>query len=152
ARTREKDMHVQRQIDQLLAQRAAEWLDALKNGDEKARVAFAAWLRQSKLHVEQYLEMVAIDQELQRLEPAQGEDVDALLARIAPNVIAIDLSRAGRAQESSTAARSQKRWRLGGALAAGIALCVVATQWYLAEPHHVTTSIGEQRTVALADG
>jgi transmembrane sensor len=147
-------MQVQRQIDRLLAQRAAEWLETLKSGDERDRAAFVEWLRQSKLHVEQYLEMVAIDRELQRLDPAQGEDVAELLKRIAPNIIELKRPGGGRMQVAAASGR-RKFLRIGVAVAAGIALCSVTLLWRFdggRSRGDFATAIGEQRTLTLSDG
>src|SRR5262245_58339258 len=115
-------MQVQRQIDRLLAHRAAEWVEILKAGGASERAAFVEWLRQSKLHVEQYLEMVAIDRELQALDPAQGEDVEALLRRIAPNVVPLGSTKAGLEYGTDAERRRRRAWRWGAALAASVAL------------------------------
>lgn len=147
-------MQVQRQIDRLLAQRAAEWIETLKSGDERDRAAFVEWLRQSKLHVEQYLEMVAIDRTLQDLDPAPGEDVAELLKRLTPNVIEFDA--ADRRPMPSAAMPSRRTFpKLGIALAAGIALCSLALLWHFrgaSPPSQFATTVGEQRTLTLADG
>jgi transmembrane sensor len=147
-------MQVQRQIDRLLAQRAAEWIETLRTGNERDRAAFVEWLRQSKLHVEQYLEMVAIDQELQRLDPAPGEDVEELLQRLPRN--GIELDTANRRQMPLATRPSPRTFlRIGIALAAGIALCSVALLWHFRgenPPSEFSTTAGEQRTLALADG
>lgn len=147
-------MKVQRQIDQLLAQRAAEWIETLKSGDERDRAAFVEWLRQSKLHVEQYLELVAIERELQRLDPAVGEDVNELLKRIAPNVV--PLKPAGPVQHQIAGISGRRRiWGVAAALAASIALCGVGILWRIEAlklRHEFTTAVGEQRTLSLDDG
>lgn len=143
-------MQVQRQIDRLLAQRAAEWIETLKDGDEQDREAFVQWLRQSKLHVEQYLEMAAIDQELRALASREGEDVDALLRRVAPNVVRFNRNEA----ESTEIARSRRhiRWKTGAALAAGLVLCIGVVSYLQQRTPAISTAIGEQRTLTLADG
>jgi transmembrane sensor len=145
-------MQVQRQIDKLLAQRAAEWIEILKTSNERDRAEFVQWLRQSKLHVEQYLELVAIDQEIRKLGAGRSEDVDALLARIAPNVFPIP----GSAGADSVMSRPMPRrqlWQTGGALAAAFALAIMA-MWAFKKlnSNEVATAIGEQRTLALPDG
>lgn len=142
-------MQVQRQIDRLLAQRAAEWVETLKDGDEQDREAFVHWLRQSKLHVEQYLEMLAIDQELRALDAAQGEDVEALLRRVAPNVV-----RLNRDEDESTGNSRPRRvaWKASAALAAGLALCIGVAFFLKQRAPDISTAVGEQRTLTLADG
>ena len=52
-------MKLQRQIDKLLAQRASEWHQILENASESERAEFVGWLKQSPLHVQEYLETVS---------------------------------------------------------------------------------------------
>ncbi len=72
-----------------MALRAAEWVETLKVGDRANHAAFLEWLRESKLHVQHYLETEALDRQIKGLPPRCGADVDALLAKIAPNVTAM---------------------------------------------------------------
>jgi transmembrane sensor len=144
-------MDVQRQIDQLLAQRAAEWVDKLKAGDRGEHAAFLEWMRQSKLHVEHYLETEALDRQIQALDSARGPDVNALLTRIAPNVRPLqwagDIRAGGRKSRLSV-----------GKIAAALAILSVgaATLWdvrnIIPSSNQVATAVGEQRNVMLPDG
>jgi len=147
-------MQVQRQIDRLLAQRAAEWIETLKTADKRDRAAFVQWLRQSKLHMEQYLEMVAIDRELRRLDPAQGEDVETLLARIAPNVVQLEQPAGQRMQALGSSSRRRKLWQVSAALAAAVTLYFAVFQNLngVRPGNDVATAVGEQRTLTLSDG
>ncbi len=143
-------MRVQRQIDQLLAQRAAEWVDALKAGDRSDHAAFLEWMRQSKLHVEHYLETEALDRELRSLDRARGPDLDALLVRVAPEVKS--LGHTSRPVDQTK--RAQHRiWPAAAALAA---VAVGAALWNFLQvgssPNQIATAVGEQRTLTLADG
>ncbi len=140
-------MAVQRQINQLLAQRAAEWIEILKSCGPRERAEFAAWLRESKIHVEQYLEMISIDRELRALDPAQCPDVDELLARAAPNVVSLSGGAKMPAEKPQRVLR-RRAWTIGLGLAAGVAALGIV----LMSPDTVRTGIGEQRTVTLQDG
>jgi transmembrane sensor len=134
-------MQVQRQIDKLLAQRAAEWMEALKAGGVRERREFAAWLRQSRLHVEHYLETAAIDREIAGLDASRCPDVDELIARATPH--AEPLRSVPMPLVSSTRGEtSQRRWKLGAGLEAGVA----------SQADRVSTVAGEQRTLTLEDG
>ncbi len=143
-------MQVQRQIDRLLAQRAAEWMETLRDGERRDHEAFVEWLRQSKLHVEHYLDLECLERQIQSLDPAQGPDVEALLAQAAPNVLPLDQPSA-RGQKAS---RSNHRWRIAAVLAGVAVLGLLAGLGYrlFAPAHRVATAIGEQRTLTLADG
>lgn len=54
------------QIRLAIAQQAAEWFVAHRTSslDEAARAAFAAWLKASPVHIDEYLRMAAISGEL----------------------------------------------------------------------------------------
>src|SRR5688572_13802414 len=112
-------MQLQRQIDNLIAKRASEWHQILESASELQRMEFVTWLRQSPLHVKEYLETAYTDQILKHVD-AEGEfDVDALLKTIAPEVVPFSGS-------SQTPGRNGRRvigWK--SALAAGFAICVV---------------------------
>ncbi|HVO45444.1 MAG TPA: FecR domain-containing protein [Steroidobacteraceae bacterium] len=145
-------MKVQKQIDHLLAQRAAEWIDILKAGRETDRAAFVEWLRESKLHVAWFLEMVAIDHELRRLDGIRREDIDKWLQQVPNNVV--DLRGAAPSQDVASRVRRQLRWA-AAAVVAGIALTAGIANWWLVastQGHEYTTAIGEQRALALDDG
>lgn len=144
-------MHVQRQIDRLLAQRAAEWLETLEAGERRDHEAFVEWLQQSKLHVEHYLDMECLDRQIRSLDPAQGPNVDALLAKVAPNVLPLE-RRACEGMEKSRAWR--RPWAVAAAVA-GIAILGSLAALGLrisSSADQVATAIGEQRTLTLPDG
>lgn len=83
-------MKLQRQIDQLLAQRASEWHQILENATDAQRADFVAWLKQSPLHVQEYLETVYTDRLLEHVDDERLEDVDALIAQVAPSVVSLE--------------------------------------------------------------
>jgi transmembrane sensor len=148
-------MQVQRQIDKLLAQRAAEWMEALKTGGAREHEEFSAWLRQSRLHVEHFLEAAAIDREIAALDRSQCPDVDELIARAAPDVVMLR-SAATPPRPGGSRMWKARRWQLGAALAAGVALVALmfahlgpGTSW---RADRVKTATGEQRSLTLADG
>jgi len=146
-------MHVQRQIDQLLAQRAAEWIETLKSGDERDCAAFDQWLRQSKLHVEQYLEMVAIDHSLQRLDPAQGEDAATLLKKLAACNPAVTTLNARLKSEPTTSLPGRNIFKLKIGMAASLVLGSLVLFLNVSRlQQDYVTAVGEQRTVTLSDG
>jgi len=144
-------MRVQREIDRLLAQRAAEWVDTLKASNRADHAAFLEWLRQSKLHVEHYLETEALDKQIHALGRTRGPDVEALLARIASNVTPL--------QRESAVADSRKRpWRRFWPVAAALAVLAIGAAAFLgvrqltSPENRVATAVGEQRNVTLPDG
>jgi transmembrane sensor len=147
-------MRLQRQIDELMAQRASEWLETLRHANETERAAFIDWLRESKLHVQEFLEISAVDRELSRLDPGHEEDVEALISQIAPGVVRME--RQQRTSRAENAARLHNgRWMRFATLAAGIAalalLLVMLKVAFFTNPHALATEVGEQRTIELPD-
>jgi len=144
---------LQRQIDQLLAQRASEWHQIMEDPTEAQRAEFVAWLKQSPLHVEEYLETTYTDQILKHIDPQRHQDIERLLSQIAPKVAQLQSARI----PSSAPGSVNKRRRRGLAavgIAASVLMCAIALsvayRLFVAPPEY-TTTIGEQRTVELAD-
>lgn len=140
-------MKLQSQIDQLLAQRASEWHQILEHASDAERADFVAWLKQSPLHVKEYLETVYTDRILSHVDADKLEDVDALLAQITPNVASLpSASPSGR-----PASPAFKWWK--AALAAGVAACLIAVSLGYRQNRmdDYATKVGEQRTIELAD-
>jgi transmembrane sensor len=140
-------MKLQRQIDRLIAHRASEWHQVLETASEAERAEFVAWLKQSPLHVKEYLEAAYTDRVLKHVDSAREFDVNALLATITPEVVPL-------AQAPVAPATRQHRprgWKT--ALAAGVAICVLSAaliyQQFRADAF--STEIGEQRTIELND-
>jgi transmembrane sensor len=140
-------MQLQRKIDDLLAQRASQWLEVLKDADETQRAEFVEWLWESRVHVQEFLEAVATDRELDRVDPKRIEDVEALLERISPRVVRLD-------REQSRPRRLRRSGTLFGAIAAAVAMAIGAVLWFsvhFGKSQEFSTQVGEQRTLELPD-
>lgn len=139
-------MQLQRQIDRLIAHRASQWHQILENASESERAQFVAWLKQSPLHVKEYLETAYTDRVLKHIDAEREFDVDALLATIGPEIVPL---------AAAPSPAWQRRRLLGWktALAAGVAACVVSAALIYPRLHTdaFSTAIGEQRTIELAD-
>jgi transmembrane sensor len=142
-------MKLQRQIDRLLALRASEWHQVLEDADPAKRAEFISWLKQSPLHVKEYLEIVYTDRLLKQTDPERRLDVDELLQQLNGNVHTL-------ASPSDSGGRSWPRvrqWRL--ALAAGVLLGLFLLGWQVTrdrlDSQTFDTQVGEQRTLRLAD-
>lgn len=144
-------MQVQRKIEELLALRASEWLELLPEARESERAAFAQWLGESRLHVQEFLEVAEIEYHMRRLDSDRQYNLEQLLRTVAPNVV--QLSR-------PPPAASGNKWRLwprrrifqaGGLLAACAAMVVIALVAFGSRPRDFSTSIGELKTVELDD-
>jgi transmembrane sensor len=143
-------MKLQRRIDQLLAQRASEWHQILENADESERAEFVSWLKQSPLHVQEYLETVYTDQVLKHVDAEATEDVDTLIAHMSQTVVPLTGVSAGLVSRGLR----PKRWAVGIGCAAAVALCALLLPFVLRHFENAAeyaTALGEQRTIQLAD-
>jgi transmembrane sensor len=143
-------MKLQNQIDKLLAQRASEWHQILEHAGEAERAAFVVWLKQSPLHVQEYLETVYTDLVLGHVDEEGVLDADALIAQVSPSVVPLP-------QVAGTAEAQRpivKRWAIGLAIAAAVTLCAILSPFvfkHFETPREYATALGEQRTIQLAD-
>lgn len=137
---------------------ATEWMLAFEEGevDETRRSAFVAWLRASPAHIDEFMRLSALHQELS-LAP-HWHEVEQLLEQ-ARTVVPIanidddpDVVPAGGEPAGEKPARSVvSRYRMS--LAACVAVVVVSLGWfYAALPTVYETARGELHSVVLADG
>jgi transmembrane sensor len=143
-------MKLQRQIDRLLAQQASEWHQILENASDSQRADFVAWLKQSPLHVQEYLETVYADQVLKHIDAERLEDIDTLIAQVAPSVVPLTGMSAAPASHSLR----PKRWAIGLGAAAVLALCALLLPFVIKHfeaRSEYATALGEQRTIQLSD-
>ncbi|WP_129781761.1 FecR family protein [Peristeroidobacter soli] len=139
-------MVVQQKIDELLVIRASEWVDLLPTATPQQLHELEQWLSQSKRHVEEFLEVAAVEFALGGLDRERRHDVDALLSRITSNVTKLPVRRA-------PAPRS--RWQTF-AMAASVAALAILVSFLVWNPgtneRIYATEIGQFRTLQLADG
>ena len=147
------------------AREAAEWLHVMGEAPSDAdRSGFSAWVARSPLHLQELLMAQLVQRELASSAALQSFDLDAVLAQAQAmdNVVPLHdapsaVPAAGsRPQERKPAAGGRRR-RLGWALVAGVAACaLLAGSWTLLQPevpvYQYASAIGEQRSIALADG
>jgi transmembrane sensor len=144
-------MVVQRKIDELLALRASEWVDLLPTATAGQLRDLEAWLSQSKLHVQEFLEIAEVEYALGGIDRQRQHDVDALLQRVSSKVVPLP-SRAGDTQSRRVPA--WRNWKVVAMAASWAALAVLIslTMWNPSSPkQEFTTTIGEHRLVQLAD-
>jgi transmembrane sensor len=153
-------MKVQHQIDELLTLRASEWFEILRNPTEAEREAFIAWLGESRRHVQEFLEVAAVDDAVGDMPVGLRENLDALLERITPDPVRLPPRARPLAQDkrpihpfAGVVALLARHWRAAGLVAACACLSVVAILlWRTFDPAtQYATGIGEQRTIELAD-
>jgi transmembrane sensor len=147
-------MTLQKQIDELLAQRASQWTDILRKGNVDDAASFAAWVGESPRNLDEFLTIAALDRELEDRELYDGIDREALLQVIAPVPFA-QLQRPRHLNAKSIRQRPHRnRWWMA-ALAASIAVLALlgfATLRHLLPAREFKTSIGELRSLELPDG
>lgn len=132
---------------ELISQEAAEWFARMKDPqvplDERQR--FLRWLKQSQVHVAEYLRVASIDG---NVRSAQLSFV--LTGGDPSNVVPLF---AGEQERPATRTIGSLRWKIAAAIVA-LALATllslgVGTAWH---ERSVETDLGEWKTVSLADG
>ena len=144
---------------------ASAWFIEFRAGDVtgEARLHFIDWLRRSPEHIQAYLEISDVWGDLPTSDPDGRIDIRSLIARARSEGDVIELSPSGiRPPHAPLAARSYfkpRTWpptqRRAAFATAALALFAVVTVWFwgvgvFADAY--STGIGEQRTIALADG
>jgi transmembrane sensor len=137
---------------------AADWLIRLQGRDATAadQEAFADWLRRSPVHVEEFLRLEALRDDLSSLPELRAADVGALLLHpplSEENVIDLDplAPRMVRAKPAVFGGW----WAIGLAAALGLITLGLVALHPLEGFFHTeryTTAVGEQRSLMLADG
>ena len=137
-----------------IADEAAEWFVANRHGvpDSAQRVTFAEWLKTSPVHVEEYLGVALVAQDLrQAAEP--GVSVEELVAEARSADVAtvrpIATDTAGVMERAPSI-----RWRIVAAGVAMIAAAAVALLWWSSDSApevRYATRHGEQLTQRLPD-
>jgi transmembrane sensor len=140
-----------RDIDRILAEQSAALLEAMQRGEEGAQARLAAWLGESRRHVQHYLMMVALDRELATLDAEGKWDLGSNEASSNHNVVPMP-----RTASTPPSAPSQRRW-LGAVAAALVASVLAIAGIYYGLGWHpgsreFSTALGEQRVVELDDG
>ena len=133
---------------ELISQEAAEWFARMKDPhvplDDRRR--FLRWLKQSEVHVAEYLTVAGIDGDLRRARLTAALDGEA------PSNV-IELFAQGGARAAVSRNVSASRWKAAAAIAAcGLAVMLFAVVRSALYEHSIGTQPGEWKTVTLADG
>jgi len=159
------------QMDRLLAEQSSEWIERLERGNAQDRKEFAEWTGESRRHVRHFLMMAALEKELESFDPERKLPVPDLRHQGAEVVQLGERAMKGAAPKEdsphnqvaaaplSSGASPAKRFAVSGwwSLAAVLVLFIgLATVTYLLSRNEgweeLSTSVGEQRSVELADG
>lgn len=131
---------------------AAEWLVAMEDEAEPFdRQECVAWLKASPQHVRQFLFASAISHELETYKPKQSIDVRQLVED-SRNVIDWPDTRTPPHTRGTRVIKRQRLLRTAAAVAALIFISAAGLWGLLYSDKVLTTAIGEQRAVRLADG
>ena len=133
---------------ELISQEAAEWFARMKDPrvslDDRQR--FLRWLKQSHVHVAEYLRVNGVDGNLRRAHLTRG------LTGAAPSNI-VPLFTGENERSTASSGLAPTRWKVAATIAAcGLAALLflgVRTAWY---ERSIETELGEWKTVSLADG
>ena len=141
---------------------ACEWFIECRAGDldDAARVEFDRWLRKSPEHQSAYLEVAAIWNEGPTLDPANRWDPDTLIAQAAEdsgNIVALERMPRSANQSPPRQSLPPAGLRPGRrrflSIAASLLVATAALAAYVLTSGGVyATTMGEQRSLALADG
>lgn len=147
--------------DTPVSEQAAAWFFELADGpmDRATRQEFVGWLKRSPQHIEAFLAIAVLDQELSELPG----DLDEALARLASDRTggkAVPLDNARNSATKPIRSRpSRLAWRgLGWVAAAGVTALVLVSGLGLLSPDLEApaavhrTDFGEQRSIVLRDG
>jgi transmembrane sensor len=151
-------MHSTREIIEL---EAADWFVRNRGGGRSLaeREQFAAWLRSSPLHVEEYLRTAVASRDLQAVARTVQTGIDEILASNTArgDGTVVPLVSAHR----SRVTRQRVRWawpKLAGLAAAAVLFAAIGTVWLERDgqrfdlPKTYSTAHGEQRSWLLPDG
>lgn len=158
--------HTESMEDQVVAERAAEWLQRLEQGGPEVHAEFARWLRESPRHVREVLLATAITHALKNVKSV-GPTVAEIRARFEDSVVEIELAltrssmltrvRRPREQVVSMVSRcrhaaSRGGWRLASTFAFVVLLSFTVIALYAVSDRTITTAAGEWRDLPLDDG
>ncbi len=149
----------------LIAQQAADWFVANRaEPSVRAREDFAAWLKESPVHVEEYLGLAVIARDLQDIGAESKGTVDSIVAR-AQAAEGEPIRSLWHSHRETARVPRPARWRAAAAIAAVFTVASVGllTWWNFGRAPrglapdtvatlHFETRHGEQLTRRLADG
>lgn len=146
---------------QLLAIKAAEWVERLAGASENDRAEFVEWLRQSPRHVQEFLLAMSWDDLLREIDVDREIDLDALIRNATCNNIVPLHSASADApsanarsitDHSSRMRRTRRWWPMRAMIPAAVAVLVTVIALLLSLERTVITGDAQWKTVELADG
>lgn len=138
--------------NQQIHEEACDWFVRMRDGedDPSVRNELMAWLRRSPEHVDAYLDVAAIWMEMKNVAADSDVDLATRIDAARADSGVMELARAAR--PVSLAGRGGRRWAGLAASVAIVALAAVGAAWQMYGRQTYSTELGEQRSIALADG
>jgi transmembrane sensor len=156
-------------VRDLIAQEAADWFIANREGlDSIQRATFAAWLRTSPMHIEEYLNIALIGRDLREASNDPAVSLEDLVARALEPADPVGVarppaplqSRPGRSDSTQRPRWRPQLWLSGAAAVAAIGVVTLAFLFWrnrgtppdgAAIAYNIQTRHGEQLTRQLPD-
>jgi len=151
------------QVRSAVAQQAGTWFVENQAGSlgHAERAAFVGWLKASPIHVEEYLGVALIAQDLRAATDDPEVSLESLVERAradrSDSVVSLD-GQIPLPESPSQRITWPGAWRFATSFAAGVLLLVASVLWWLHDgellglPKSYQTAHGEQKTVRLPDG
>ncbi|MEJ1964463.1 MAG: FecR domain-containing protein [Gammaproteobacteria bacterium] len=138
-------------LNQQIYDEAADWFSRMRDGedDPAARGELMEWLRRSPEHVRAYLEIAGVWIEARHVAVDSELDLETRIARARSDNGVMDLM-----PQAARAVKFDSQMRRYLATAASVLLLLAAGMagWWRYGANAYSTSVGEQRSVVLADG
>jgi transmembrane sensor len=137
-------------LQRLLNEEAAAWLLELEeDSSTDTETRFRQWLESSADHMQAFLEITAIDRDLDNMDPEGRIDLDSLLAAVraegAPNIVTLPT-------RAMSAVPQRSHARIAAAvIGLGVLAWLAVWAWHTNSGRY-NTALGEQRAVKLDDG
>ena len=136
---------------------AAQWLCDLDDAGDAERAQFAMWLKASPSHIQAFLEIEALWNDMGCVDTQRSIDIDELLQQHSAGSDAGNVVMLPSVHELSPQPERRRRWSRWHQIAAVLVLGVgaLAGTWTVLSTQDTqtyATSIGEQRAVKLSDG
>jgi transmembrane sensor len=141
------------QADLHIAEQAAQWLLEIEEGGPAAPADFAAWLKTSPVHVDEFLMVTSVWKAFDGMDAAKRMDVERMVEE-ARKAVQADIAPV-RGSDSSAQRRSLFRPRrafVGFALATSLLLACMVLWLVNSSARTFATTTGEQRAFKLEDG
>jgi transmembrane sensor len=137
-----------------IVEEAAEWFVEMDRDDvdRPTRQRFDEWLRRSPEHVRAFLELLQIWEQGAQRRSSRHIDAESLIAEVLgaqSNVVPLH-ARSG--LPSHVEQKKRPKFYLWASVAASVLLVALLGTWFYIERNTYSTGVGEQRSVALADG